>query len=267
MKIIFTMLLILKSLFAFDVQKPTIYSTENIKGWLMSEKLDGIRGYWDGKNLYTKNGNPIIAPKYFLKNFPPFPLDGELWSKRDDFEFIQSTVLDSTPSINWKKITYHIFEVPNANGTFIKRLEKAKKWFNQNPNSQVMVIDQIVCENEVHLQSFLQEITNKKGEGVIVKDPLKSYHTGRSLSVLKVKNFADMEGKVIGYNYREDETTIKSLIVQLDNKVTFNLGSGFSQTQRLNPPKINDIITFKYYGFTKIGKPKFASFLRVRVKE
>ena len=26
-------------------------------GWLMSEKLDGVRCYWDGSTLYTRNGN------------------------------------------------------------------------------------------------------------------------------------------------------------------------------------------------------------------
>ena len=26
-------------------------------GWLMSEKLNGVRCYWDGSTLYTRNGN------------------------------------------------------------------------------------------------------------------------------------------------------------------------------------------------------------------
>ena len=39
------------------IQKPKIFKDQNITGWMMSEKLDGIRGVWDGKHLYTKNGN------------------------------------------------------------------------------------------------------------------------------------------------------------------------------------------------------------------
>ena len=54
----------------------------------MSEKLDGIRAYWDGKELLSKNGNKIYAPTWFLHNLPPFEIDGELWTKRDDFENI-----------------------------------------------------------------------------------------------------------------------------------------------------------------------------------
>jgi len=254
-------------LFAFDVQKPKIYDDQNISNWLMSEKLDGIRGYWDGKKLYTKNSNVIIPPKNFTKNFPPFELDGELWSKRDDFEFIQSTVLDKKPSINWSKITYNIFEVPNTKGDFTTRLYKANDWFHKHQNKNVNIIKQFVCKDETHLMEYLEKIVSLKGEGVIVKDPIKKYHTGRSSYVLKVKKTFDMEGTVVGYNYKSDKKTLKSLKLKLQNGVEFNLGGGFSDKDRLNPPKISKMVTFKYYGFTRYGKPKFASFLRVREVE
>jgi DNA ligase-1 len=254
----------LTTLFSFEVQKPKTYKEQNISGWYISEKLDGIRGYWDGKKLYTKNGNEIITPYNFTKNFPPFELDGELWSKRDDFEFIQSTVLDKTPSNSWDKITYNIFEVPNAKSDFKTRLSKAKKWFEKHPNKNVNIIKQTVCKNEQHLLEYLDEIVKLKGEGVIVKDASKEYHTGRSSYILKVKKVYDMEGVVVGYNYKRGTKILKSLKVKLDNGVVFNLGGGFSDKDRLKPPKIGEMVTFKYYGFTKNGKPKFASFLRVR---
>lgn len=265
-KILFLILISFSFLFSFEVQKPQTYDEQNISGWYMSEKLDGIRAYWDGKNLYTKNKNIINAPKEFTKNFPNFPLDGELWSKRDDFEFIQSVILDEKPSKNWDKITYNIFEVPNINGDFIERLQKAQEWFAKNPNENVKIIEQIKCKDEEHFLAFLDEIVKLKGEGVIVKDASKEYHTGRSAHILKVKKAYDMEGIVIGYNYKSDGT-FKSLRLKLQNGVEFNLGGGFSDEQKLNPPKIHQMVTFKYYGFTKNGKPKFASFLRVRELE
>lgn len=233
----------------------------------MSEKLDGIRGYWDGKKLYTKNGNEIITPKNFTNNFPPFALDGELWSKREDFEFIQSVVLDKTPSANWDKITYNIFEVPDANGDFKERLEKAKKWFDKYPNKNIHIIKQIVCKDEQHLLNYLDKIVKLNGEGIIVKDSTQEYHTGRSPYILKVKKSYDMEGIVIGYNYKKNSKIVKSLQVKLISGVVFNLGGGLSDMQRINPPKRGDMVTFKYYGYTKKGKPKFASFLRVREVE
>ncbi len=120
----------------------------------MSEKLDGIRAYWDGKNLISKNGNIINAPNWFIKNFPNFELDGELWTKRANFENIQSIVLDSIPSTKWNEITYNIFEVPNQKGNFYERIRVLNSWLDKNPNSYIKIIPQIVCKNERRLVMF-----------------------------------------------------------------------------------------------------------------
>ncbi|PLY05590.1 MAG: DNA ligase [Arcobacter sp.] len=259
--------LLIISIFAFaiDIQKPKVYQgDENITAWRMSEKLDGIRAYWNGKELLTRKGKKIYAPKYFSKNFPDFELDGELWTKRDDFENIQSIVMDKTPSKQWKKISYNIFEVPNSKGDFIQRIDKAKLWFQNHPNNQIKIIKQIKIKNKEHLNSFLEEIISKNGEGVIVKNPTQTYHTGRSPHILKVKKAQDMEGVVVGINISEKTGILKSLVLKLENGVLFNLGTGFTKKQREDPPKIGKVITFKYFGFTKKGKPKFASFLHVR---
>jgi len=250
-----------------DLQKPKVYQgDEDIQNWLMSEKLDGVRGYWTGKQLQTRKGNLIHAPEWFLENFPPFELDGELWSDRNQFELIQATVLDTTPSEDWRKITYNIFEVPNAEGDFLTRLQKAKEWFSDHLNPQVQIIPQIECKNKEHLQLFLKEIESKGGEGVIVKDPWQGYHTGRSPHILKVKNTDDMEGTVIGINPGKGkyESVMGSLTLKLETGLIFKLGTGFSDEVRENPPDIGSVVTFKYFGFTKNGKPKFASYLRVR---
>ena len=231
----------------------------------MSEKLDGIRAYWNGKELLTKNGNKIYSPENFTKNFPPFPLDGELWSKRDDFENIQSIVLDKVPSSKWSEITYNIFEAPNSSGNFQERLKKVENWFLKHDNKNAKVIKQIKCKNKTMLDEFLEEILLKKGEGVIIKNPNLSYINGRNVNSLKVKKFYDMEGEIININYNNEK--MKSLVLKLQNGVIFNLGNGFSKKNRENPPKIGEIVTFKYYDFTKNGKPKFASFLRIRKKE
>ena len=253
--------------FAQDLQKAKVYKgDEDIEQWVMSEKLDGIRGYWDGTQLKTRKGVLINAPDRFLKNFPPFELDGELWSDRNQFEFIQSVVLDKKPSADWRKITYNIFEVPNAPGDFPARLNKAEEWFTKHPNKFVRIIQQVTCADKDHLRQFLAEIESKGGEGVIIKDPKLPYHTGRSAHVLKVKNHEDMEGTVIEINPGKGKfaNMMGSLTLKLDNGMIFKLGTGFSNEVRQHPPQIGEVVTFKYFGFTKKGKPKFASFLRVR---
>ena len=265
---IFLFIFLFLNLYCAELQKAQIYdkSKHNITNWYMSEKLDGIRAYWNGKELLSKNGNKIYAPSWFIKDLPPFELDGELWTKRNDFENIQNIVLDTNPSIKWNEISYNIFEIPNEKGNFDKRLEKIKLWLEKNPNNFIKIISQKVCKNETDLDNYLKELIDKKAEGIMLKNPNLEYFNGRSENILKVKKFYDEEGLVIDLNYSKDGK-FKSLKIKLANGIIFNLGGGFSDIQRLNPPKIGDIVTFKYYGLTKNNKPKFASFLRVRKEE
>lgn len=269
MKLLFSIIFIpFLSIFsnALELQKANTYTKKHtISNWMMSEKLDGIRAYWDGERLLSKNGNIINAPLWFTKNFPKFKLDGELWTKRNDFENIQSIVLDKKPTSKWNEITYNIFEVPEKKGNFSKRLNKIKIWQEYNKNKYIKVIEQIACKNEQHLNKYLNKLISQKAEGVIIKNPVPQYFIGRSSNILKVKKFKDMEAKVIGINYTKNK--FKSLVLRLDNNIVFNLGNGFSKNEKLNHPKIGDIVTFKYYNLTKFGKPKFASFLRIRKKE
>lgn len=249
-----------------QLQKPKVYTDQNITGWLMSEKLDGIRGYWNGKEMLSKSGYPINTSANFIKHFPPFPLDGEIWYKRASFEKIQSIALDTHPTKGWEKLTYNIFEVPYAEGNFTLRLQKAKSWFKKHPNKHINFIKQHYCHNKEELMHFLKRIETLGGEGVVVKNPTLDYFSGRSSSILKVKSFRDDEATVKGYNPGKGKYhgMMGSLHVQLKNGVEFNLGGGFTVEERLSPPAIGSLITFKYFGWTKNHKPKFASFMRER---
>jgi len=228
----------------------------------MSEKLDGIRAYWNGKNLLTRNGNIIHAPSWFTKEYPPFEIDGELWSKRKDFENISSIVRDKTPSDGWREIKHYIFEVPNAKGGLFERLKRVKSY----QNSIIKIIPQIFIKDKNHLQQFLIDIEAKKGEGVVVRDPKALYINKRTNKALKVKTFLDKECKITAYNggHGKFKGLLGSVTCLLDNNVSFKIGSGFSLDERKNPPSIGSVITFKFKEFTKYGKPRFPVFLRIR---
>lgn len=265
MKKLILLILIQLSLYSLQIEKPKQYINQDTKGWFMSEKLDGIRAYWNGRELLSKNGNRINAPLSFTKNFPNFPLDGELWTRRNDFENIQSIVLDKKPSKQWEDITYNIFEAPKSTGDFRERLKKIKTWFRNNKNKHVRVIKHIECKDKKHLYSYLKEVLRLNGEGLIVKNPNLPYVAKRSENSLKVHTYKDMEGEVIKINYTKE--LMKSLTVKLKSGVSFKIGSGFTKKERINPPKIGDLITFKYLRLNKNGIPRFASFKRVRLQE
>ncbi len=260
------LLLFLLPLFLF-AQKPKLlllktYKDQNITGWVMSEKLDGVRAYWNGKELLSRSGKKIYAPKWFTKDYPPFEIDGELWTKRGDFENIVSIVRDKTPSKEWRTVKHYIFEVPNANGGLFKRLAKVKPYENE----YIKIIAQIRVKNKKHLETFLKEIELQKGEGVVVRDPNAPYINKRSSKALKVKTFLDSECIVTGYTKGKGKYKglVGALVCELSNETEFKIGSGLSDNERINPPKIGTIVTFKYQNMTKHGKPRFPVYLRVR---
>ena len=67
--------------------------TTDIAGWWLSEKLDGVRAYWDGRQLWSKHAHPFAAPPEFIAELPSFPLEGELWGGRGSFEQTVTIVL------------------------------------------------------------------------------------------------------------------------------------------------------------------------------
>ena len=70
-----------------ELMLPQTYDESvDVSGWLMSEKYDGVRGYWNGQRMLSKNGKQFFPPAEFTRDLPPFPIEGELWGGRGTFE-------------------------------------------------------------------------------------------------------------------------------------------------------------------------------------
>lgn len=257
------LLFLFASLFA---DKPELfllnkYSEDiNVSGWYMSEKLDGVRAYWDGEKLISRNGKVFSAPLFFTKDFPNMELDGELWSKEGDFSNISSIVNRKKPHKGWRKLTYNIFEVPHAKGDLLGRLKSVQN------SKYLSVINQVQVKNKKHLDSFLKIVESKAGEGVVVRDGSLLYYTGRDKNALKVKSYIDEECEVVGYvnGKGKYKNMVGSLLCKTGTNKIIKIGTGLKNEDRKNPPKISAIITFKYYGLTSQGNPRFPVFLKER---
>jgi len=252
---------------SFDPMLPRVYSSDvDVSGWLMSEKLDGVRGYWDGQQLYSKNGHLFHPPPQFTENLPNFPLEGELWGGHATFAQTVSTVQRRQPHPDWLKLKFAIFDAPNAVGGFSQRIAQAQNWFSDNPSAHAFVIDQTVVRNTQHLQHKLDTVEIAGGEGLIVRQANAPYVRGRNRAILKVKRYQDDEATVVAHlpGHGRNSARMGALLVELENGTKFRLGSGFSDAEREYPPAIGDSITFKYYGNYPSGIPKFPSFIRVR---
>ncbi|MBP6778577.1 MAG: DNA ligase, partial [Piscinibacter sp.] len=59
---------------------------------------------------------------------------------------------------------------------------------------------------------------------------------------------------------------LRPLVVQTPQGLRFNLGTGFSDAQRRDPPPLGATITYRHAGLNASGVPRFASFLGVRLE-
>ncbi|MFN2257360.1 MAG: DNA ligase, partial [Desulfuromonadaceae bacterium] len=238
-----------------------------VNGWWMSEKLDGVRAYWDGEALYSKNGVLLYPPAEFTAALPPFALEGELWGGRGTFEDTLSTVLRKEAHPGWLTLEYAVFDVPQARGNFEDRVHKARLWFEQHRSRYTFLVEQIPVSDAAHLASHLDEVVAQGGEGLMVRDPHAEYAPGRSTSILKVKRFEDAEATVVGHTPGAGRNSGRLGALRVENSIglEFKIGSGFSDAQRQNPPPVGAVITYKYHGHYQSGIPKFPVFLRVRM--
>ena len=252
------------------LQLATTYKSEvQIKDYLISEKLDGVRGRWDGQQMWTKQGNKINTPIWFIKNFPSEPLDGELWIGREQFETVSGAVRRIKPPEHvWKNIKFMVFDVPLHKGTFKQRYNYAKTQF-AGVSPYLKVVEQFRVKDNQALMTELNQKVRAGAEGLMLHKASSLYRDGRNPDLLKLKQYQDAEAKVVAYIEGKGrfKGMLGSLLVEMPNGTRFKIGSGFSVEERKNPPKIGSVITYKYFGFTANKKPRFASFLRVRFPE
>lgn len=237
----------------------------NVADYWVSEKLDGVRAYWDGRQLLSRQGNRIYAPDWFVENFPPNKLDGELWITRGAFEDTVSTVKKHRPiDQEWRQVRYMIFELPQGEGTFTQRLERINSLATQSVYLQR--IKQYRLPSLSALQAALDEVVAAGGEGLMLHYADSLYSTGRSDVLLKLKKYSDAEAVVIEHLPGKGRHTgrLGALLLEMPDGKRFKLGGGFTDAQREQPPLVGSWVTYKYYGLTRRGIPKFASFLRVR---
>ena len=240
--------------------------TQDIKGWIMSEKLDGVRCLWDGTKMVTRNGNLFYPPDFFIKDFPKdIVLDGELFMDRGKFSETISVLRRQDKSDNWKKIKYLIFDSPSVKGPFTKRLKVLKEKLSGIKTSYLELHEHEVCKDEAHLQKEMKRVTSIKGEGMMIRDPKSKYEHRRVKTMLKVKEFHDAEATVIGHEKGTGrlEKLMGAVVVKNKEGKTFKVGSGFTDKERKSPPKKGTVITYRYFELTKDGIPRFPTYMRV----
>lgn len=236
-------------------------------GYWMSEKLDGVRALWDGKQLISRLGNLYLAPDGFTEALPDVALDGELFTERGAFQQTVSIVRrkDASPEL-WKAVTFLVFDAPQHAGLVEARWAYLRELLTHNPSPHVRVLEQKRCEGPEHLAAELERIEALGGEGVMLREAGSRYEAGRSTTLYKVKTFHDAEARVVGYTAGagRHKGRTGALKVATPAGVVFSVGTGLSDAERNAPPALGSIITYRYQELTDAGVPRFPSYVGLR---
>ena len=239
----------------------------DVAQYLVSEKYDGVRAIWDGKTLRFRSGREVAAPPWFIEKLPPTPLDGELWLTRRKFDELSGIVRKTVPvDGEWRQLTYMIFEAPEAPGDFSQRYEKIRQIVAAANWPQLRAVEQTRVANRVELKRRFDAIVKAGAEGLMLHLADAAYVTGRSDVLLKMKPLLDTEATVVRHVPGKGKYVGKMGALEIKTKdgLLFRLGTGFSDAVRANPPPVGSLVTYTYREITPSGKPRFASFLRVR---
>jgi DNA ligase-1 len=238
----------------------------DLAGWWMSEKLDGVRAYWDGKQFLSRLGNQYHAPDWFVEGLPETPLDGELWLDRKKFQRTVSIVRRQDKSDHWKDIRFLVFDAPASSDSFEDRLRFLADTFARKSTPFAAMHEHNQCSGLEHLCSELTRIEALGGEGLMLRQPGSKYEVGRSATLLKVKTFHDAEAVVLEHlaGKGRHQGRLGALQVRLKDGTEFAVGTGFSDAERAAPPPVDSVITFRYQELSEAGVPRFLSYVGLR---
>lgn len=265
-----------KTIYARDLPKPDLMLANiyhkgiDLDEYWVSEKYDGVRAIWNGKQLVSRGGNIYHTPKWFTKNLPKKKLDGELWIARQKFEQVVSTVRDKTPNNKaWQQIKFMVFDIPELPTSFNDRLKKMRATIEKINIPWVKMVKQWKVANHPALMKELKAITKAGAEGLMLHKGSSFYKGKRSGDLLKVKPYQDAEAIVIKHikGKGKYQQVLGAMVVKMPSGKQFKIGSGFTDRERKNPPAIGKTITYQYRGKTKNGIPRFATYLREREGE
>ncbi len=246
------------------------HSQIDLSRYWVSEKYDGARAWWNGREFVSRGGNVYRAPGWFARNFPQHTLDGELWMGRGSFQRLMQTIRDHTPDEKaWREVRFMVFDAPDIDGPFNQRQSMLKSWVAAAQNPRLEIVPQQRVSSHVALQQLLVRVTEEGAEGLMLARDDNRYRAGRHTGLIKMKLHQDAEATVIRHlpgkgKYRD---VMGSLLVEDDQGRRFRLGTGFTDAERASPPSIGVVVSYRYQGRTKSGEPRFARFLRIRPSE
>jgi len=238
-----------------------------VGGWFLSEKLDGMRCFWDGglsrgalkesipwanhagdaryvvkphaTGLWSRLGNVIHAPDWWLDTLPPIMLDGELWigPGQGMRQTLMNIIKPIVPDGRWREVKYHVFDMPSPdaifrdgrinNTNFKKIFKDYREWVDAGrldftpsgltrfessykllsglelgANAALLEQERLPYQTDAAMNMIydrLETVCTNDGEGLMLRKPESFWQPKRVNEILKVKKLDDDEGIVTGY--------------------------------------------------------------------
>ena len=239
----------------------------DLGAYWVSEKFDGLRGYWDGQRLLSRGGEVLSPPAWFTEGWPAVPMDGELWAGRGRFGEATSTVRQQVPNAAaWRRIRFMVFDLPAHPGVFDERLTAYRDLVGRLNRPWVVAVPQEKVTTHAELGARLQQMVRAGGEGLMLHRGDSPYRGIRSDDLIKLKTHDDAEARVVGHlpGKGRHSGRLGALLVETPEGRRFRLGTGFTDAQRQQPPAEGVWVTYRYRGLNDSGLPRFATFVRER---
>lgn len=200
--------------------------------------------------------------------------DGELYNHdyKNKFEELSSFIRQATPIAGHEVVQYHVYDLVTS-GPFVERFKRLSQLVRpQELRSQVVIrVDTHLVEDEDDMMTTFEDFLRDGYEGLMVRNTAGLYKVGgRSADLQKVKEFDDAEFKVVAVNEGRGKMAGKAVFtcttkdgIEFDCKLVGKLEALADYIH--NPKKaLGRMLTVKYQGMTKYGKPRFPVGMRWR---
>ena len=230
----------LASLPALATQPPALWlaspyqGNENLTDYWVSEKYDGIRGYWNGQQLLSRSGKALNPPAWFVQGWPSSPFEGELWAGLGQFEQGASVIQQKqAPDSEWRAMRFMVFDASTPSQPFTERIATYHATVKQIGKPWLQAVQQNQMQSHTALKTLLQKTVKAGGEGLVLHRGNSVYQSGRNGDVLKVKPHEDAEAKVVGHEAGQGKHAQRTgaLWVETPQGLRFKLGTGLSDAQ------------------------------------
>ena len=154
---------------------------DNLDGWLLSEKLEDVRAYWDGAQAWTRGGNIIRLPERIRAELPQgVALDGGIFCGRGNFYEARTAVLHG----HWTpRCQFWCYDAPDASGIWSQRMAAAAAIYSR-------VVEYRTFPGWRETNAWLAVIQADRGEGSVARrDDVAGYERGRTDYLIKIKEF------------------------------------------------------------------------------